>query len=99
MNKALERPLSWHQNRFDTMREQEVKCYLLFRQTEDGEYNCFFPYTKQGYKVALDLAKRLGRGQDEILITTVQLKAVLPYEVRSVENYWKWCKKWGFSEI
>ena len=98
MNKALERPLKWHQEKFYATKEQQVRCYLLFQMTEDGEeHNRFFPYTKEGHKAALALAKKLGQSPDRIQATSEKLKWILPYGVRSVEEYEKWCKEWGIA--
>lgn len=102
INKALERPAEWHRQKFYTLKETQVKCYLVFQSTEDGEeHNCFFPYSKKGYAEALNLVKKLSQGRqgkDRVLICEEKLKYLVPYRLqRSMQSddWLEWCKEWG----
>ena len=99
INKALERPAEWHRQKFYTLKETEVKCYLVFQSTEDGEeHNCFFPFSKKGYAEAVKIVEKLNQSRDRILTCNEKLKYLVPYRLqRNMQfNDWlEWCKEWG----
>lgn len=99
MNKALERPAEWHRQKFLSLKETEVKCYLVFQQTFDGEeHNCFFPFSKKGYAEALNLVKKLKQSRDSISTCNQKLEHIVPYHLlfdSNADRWLKWCKDWG----
>jgi hypothetical protein len=95
-NKALERPQEWHRNKFRSLQETLVKCYLVFEfSKEDGdEYNRYFPFTKEGLRDAQSLAKKCG---EKVRATEEKLKYLLPYRLQDSmqsQEFQDWCKKW-----
>lgn len=97
--KALERPPEWHRQKFLSLKETQVKCYLVFQSTEDGEeHNCFFPFSRKGYGEALKLVKSLNQSQDRILTCEEKLEYLVPYRLQKNMqslDWLEWCKEWG----